>query len=424
MYSNDTESILTQKTDGILSHKPAEMGNRISNSHGVGNGFQMQEMGSLDRIELKLNLMMQMFNEQCNANNGNFSDKMVDKDPHFAEKENEESKVIDEILDVVSDNRVILGRIESKMISSEISNNLKAASPYPHSRSRKASFTKSHQNLNTRNIPISTSKSKKNLENDSSIFLNPMNSTLKPVSKSKLGVKRSKNKRRRSVSKSKSKQSIIENLIRSKEETDRRLLNLNILPSNSSGSIENQTPKKQLISTHSLQKQTKPNHRKTKFEFTHQDTVKPLKKSKNPQNKLEHVSMEIGRGVDLHNQSYRSNNIHQSHHTIDDLTSYLEKHHQQSPEDEMEALAKLTFADFLSHKKVLESSKLLKLTKIQRTRNNAGDQLIAMINEHEGYICQSNGYLYRFRLNSQLEIDEEKNIIDTSKLCIYKFIHL
>ena len=38
-----------------------------------------------------------------------------------------------------------------------------------------------------------------------------------------------------------------------------------------------------------------------------------------------------------------------------------------------------------------------------------------MMNAQEGYISQSNGLIYRFRINNKLEIDEEKAIVDTSK---------
>jgi hypothetical protein len=82
----------------------------------------------------------------------------------------------------------------------------------------------------------------------------------------------------------------------------------------------------------------------------------------------------------------------------------------------------LTFADFFSHKNphnFVDDQKILKLVKMKRSVNNLSDQLMVIINNEEGYVCQSNGYLYRFKFNStSLDILQEKLIFPTSKLFI------
>lgn len=114
IYSEDSNiTMLSQKTDGILSHKPEPVN---------GNFGQFQgQVSNLERIEMKLNMMMQMFsNENINksglvSNNGQklFSKKDDIQDEQFSSPESK----LSEILDTVTSNKSVLAKIDSKLSS-------------------------------------------------------------------------------------------------------------------------------------------------------------------------------------------------------------------------------------------------------------------------------------------------------------------
>lgn len=91
------------------------------------------------------------------------------------------------------------------------------------------------------------------------------------------------------------------------------------------------------------------------------------------------------------------------------------------------SIAELTFADFLSHKSTeisLESEKLLRLVKFKRTETRKSDQVVAFINDYEGYIAQNNGHMHRFKFDPVSNSLQEKVITEQSNIIEVRLLFL